>query len=261
MKNLIKAQIYQIMHTRVYFLVFFTLVLISGFFGASEYLNGADSLDEGQLLTASDLATRMQWLSVFATAGISFFASFICADDYFDKTANIELMSGRMRKQSYFARAALTIIICLIYEIIMIAVPLIVAAVLTGWGDSLPVSAVIKRFLLLLFPYFRFTCLFIMLAYIIKRPGFAFLADYMLINGIGLIRSKDKTGVVMGMNTINDIMHFDEWHVFGLECEAKMVYLTQLDSGFIARCIIVSIFMGIAYLAIGYSYFHKDDLE
>ena len=49
MKDLIKAQIYQILRTRVYFWVLVFCLAIAALFGSSEFLNGVDSLDEGQL--------------------------------------------------------------------------------------------------------------------------------------------------------------------------------------------------------------------
>ena len=53
MKNLIKAQLYQISRTRVYYLVFITLMMLAVLFGAVEYLNGTDNLEEWQKLTES----------------------------------------------------------------------------------------------------------------------------------------------------------------------------------------------------------------
>ena len=261
MKNLIKAQLYQIAHTRVYYLVLITFILLAVMFGAIDYLNGADALEEGQLLSASDLATRMDVVTILSVMGMALFASFICADDHYDKTANYEILSGGMRKQSFFARAFVSIVICIVFSISLECVSLITATLLTGWGDSVPVSAVVSRILLTAFPYFRLACLFVMLSYFIKRPGITFLAVYGLIQGFSMIPSNDRTGVLFSVTTLGNIMHYDEWHVFGLECDAQFIYQTQLDGGFAARCIIVSLLMGIAYLAIGYSYFHKDDLE
>ena len=75
MKNLIKAQLYQISRTRVYYLVFAAMMLLSALFGAVEYLNGSDSLEEWQKLTASDFATRIDTIVTLAMMGMTFFAA------------------------------------------------------------------------------------------------------------------------------------------------------------------------------------------
>ena len=71
----------------------------------------------------------------------------------------------------------------------------------------------------------------------------------------------DSTGVLCAVNTVNKLMHYDEWHIFGLESGVEMMYLTQLDTAFVIRCIVVSLLAGAAYLAVGYCYFKKDDLS
>ena len=262
MKNLIKVQLYQISRTRVYYLVFFTMMLLAMLFGAVEWLNGTDNLEEWQQLTASDLATRMDTVVTLAMMGIGFFAAFFCADDFGDKTINHEIMSGRLRKQAYFARASVTIVLCTVFGLLMIFTTLGVSAFLTGWGDSVPFSAVAARFLLLTFPLIRLTCLFVMIAYFFKRTGISFLAYYGLIALVGILKAADDdSGVLTLFSTINTLLKYKEWHIFGLESPVEIVYTPMPESGFIVRCIFVSLAVGAIYLMIGYNYFHGDDLE
>ncbi|ADU22650.1 hypothetical protein [Ruminococcus albus] len=262
MKNLIKAQLYQISRTRVYYLVFITLMMLAVLFGAVEYLNGADNLEEWQKLTASDFATRMEMVVSIAMMGIAFFAAFFCADDFSDKTMNYEMMSGKLRKQTYFSRASITIVFCTIFGLVMVSTSLGVSYMLTGWGDSVPFSAAAVRILLLVFPFFRVSCLFIMIAYFIKRAGFAFLTDYMIFAVSNLIKSADdESGVLTVFSTVGSIMRYKEWHIFGLESPVEMVYTPMPEAGLIIRCILVSLAVGGLYLLLGYNFFHTDDLE
>ena len=262
MKNLIKAQLYQISRTRVYYLVFITLMMLAVLFGAVEYLNGTDNLEEWQKLTASDFATRMEMVVSIAMMGIAFFAAFFCADDFSDKTMNYEMMSGKLRKQTYFSRASITIVFCTIFGLVMVSTSLGVSYMLTGWGDSVPFSAAAVRILLLVFPFFRVSCLFIMIAYFIKRPGFAFLTDYMVFAIASLIKAADdESGVLTVFSTVGSIMRYKEWHIFGLESPVEMVYTPMPESGLIIRCILVSLAVGGLYLLLGYNFFHTDDLE
>ncbi len=262
MKNLIKAQLYQISRTRVYYLVFITLMMLAVLFGAVEYLNGTDNLEEWQKLTASDFATRMEMVVSIAMMGIAFFAAFFCADDFSDKTMNYEMMSGKLRKQTYLSRASITIVFCTIFGLVMVSTSLGVSYMLTGWGDSVPFSAATVRILLLVFPFFRVSCLFIMIAYFIKRPGFAFLTDYMVFAIASLIKAADdESGVLTVFSTVGSIMRYKEWHIFGLESPVEMVYTPMPEAGLIIRCILVSLAVGGLYLLLGYNFFHTDDLE
>ena len=133
---------------------------------------------------------------------------------------------------------------------------------LTGWGDSVPFSAAAVRILLLVFPFFRVSCLFIMIAYFIKRPGFAFLTDYMVFAIASLIKAADdESGVLTVFSTVGTLMRYKEWHIFGLESPVEMVYTPMPEAGLIIRCILVSLAVGGLYLLLGYNFFHTDDLE
>ena len=261
MKGLIKAQIYQLLRTRVYYMVMLFFLAMGILFGSVEYMNGPDELEEWQQLTASDFATRMQMIPTLSVMGMAFFAAFMCADDFNDKTLDHELLSGRRRTQVYFSRAIISVTVCVIFSLLMFAVSLVSCTLLEGWGDSIPVSAAVTRILLTVFPMFRISCFFCMIAYFIKRPGIVFLTIYGLINAIGLLNiNSDHTYVLTGLNTATQLLHYDEWHVFGLESGVNMIYLTQLDPAFLVRSIIVSLAAGAVYLMIGYCYFRRDDL-
>ncbi|MBQ8967789.1 hypothetical protein [Ruminococcus sp.] len=262
MKNLIKAQIYQITHTRVYLWVFIMAVIIASIFGFSEYLNGADSLNEGELLTASDYFTRYDMLPVLAMEFMSFFSCFIAAEDFGDKTANYELMSGRLRSQSFLARVITIILANTLLGLFMMTLPLLIYTAITGWGDSVTVATAAQRILLMVFPFFRISCFFTLAAFIIRRPGIAFIACYGAMNlPLLLPVNNESTGVMLTLSTSRKLLHFDYWATFGLERDAQAIYDQGLDSAFVIRCIIVSLAVGAAYIGLAYSYFHKDDIE
>ena len=101
-----------------------------------------------------------------------------------------------------------------------------------------------------------------MIAYFIKRPGIAFLADYMIFAVASLIKgADDDSGVLTVFSTVGTLMRYKEWHIFGLESGVEMVYTPMPEAGFIIRCILISLVVGALYLVIGYNFFHSDDLE
>ena len=262
MKHLIQAQWYQLLHTRVYYMVFITFLALAALIGAADFLNGPDNLDEGQLMTASDFATRMSMVSFLAMGGMGFFGTFLCAGDFADRTANYELTSGRLRFQSFLARCIVTVIVNVLFGLLMLTVSLLTSTVLCGWGDSLPGSAVVSRILLCVFPFFRFSCFTVMLAYLIKRPGIAFLGCYGAISAVSLLQSLKKgTHAILTSDTLNELLHYSEWHTFGLARDADVIYSPELEGTVLVSAVILSLVFGMAYLAVGFFYFHGDDLE
>lgn len=263
MKNLIKAQLYQISKTRVFIWVFVFFTAMAVLFGAVEFLNGADMLEEGQLLTASDYATRMGSTPVFAIMGMAFFTGFICADDFSDKTCNYEVMSGRMRRQAYLARAIVSVGISVVFALFMMTVSLVTSVLLTGWGDSISVGAVISRIALMAFPYLRLSCLFVLLAYILKKPVLVLVVTYLMIGALNILTANapDQESVLTAMSNIAMLLHYDTWVTFGLDSGSNYMYEASLAVEKIVQTIVASLGAGALYLGIGCSYFHGDDLE
>lgn len=263
MKDLIKAQLYQISKTRVYLWVFLFFIGMSVLFGSVEYMNGESYLEEGQLLTASSFATRMGLIPTLAFMGMGFFTAFICLDDFSDKTCNHEITSGRMRKQAYFARAIISVTASVIFGLLMVAVTLITSTVLVGWGDSISVSTAVTRILLLVFPFFRISCFFVLLSYILKKPAVVAVTVYAMMMTLGIISedAADPASVLTAFSNIAMLNQYDAWYTFGLESGANAIYEPSIGAAKIILTIIVSLAAGGAYLALGYSYFHGDDLE
>lgn len=263
MKNLIKAQLYQISKTRVFMWVFVFFTALSALFGAVEFLNGADWLEEGQLLTASDFATRMGITPVFAIMGMAFFTGLICADDFSDKTCNYEVMSGRMRGQIYLARGLVSIAVSVAFGLFTMTVSLVTSALLTGWGDSITVGTAITRIALMAFPYLRLSCLFVLLAYILKKPVLVLVVTYLMIGALNILTANapDQESVLTAMSNIAMLLHYDTWLTFGIDSGTNYMYESSLAAEKIVQTIAASLGAGALYLGIGYSYFHGDDLE
>lgn len=263
MKDLIKAQLYQISKTKVFMWVFVFFTALSGLLGAVDFLNGADGLEEGQLLTASDFATRMGTTPIFAIMGMSLFTGLICADDFSDKTCNYEIISGRMRKQTYFARAIVSIGVSVLFGLFTMSVSLIVSTLLTGWGDSITVGAAITRIALIAFPYFRLSCLFVLLAYIFKKPVLLLILTYLMLGALNILSANapEQASVLTALSNISMLLQYDTWVTFGLDSGANFMYESSLAAEKIVQTIAASLGAGALYLGIGYSYFHGDDLE
>lgn len=263
MKSLIKAQLYQISKTRVYLWIFLFFTGMSVLFGAVEYMNGEGFLEEGQVLTASSFATRMGLIPTLAFMGMAFFTAFICLDDFSDKTCNHEITSGRMRKQAYFARAIISVTASVIFGLFMMAVTLITSTVLVGWGDSISVSTAVMRILLLAFPFFRISCFFVLLSYILKKPAVVAVTVYAMMMALGTIseNAANNLSVLTAFSNINMLCQYDMWVTFGIDTGANFIYEPSLGAAKILLTVIVSLAAGGAYLMLGYSYFHGDDLE
>ena len=93
MKNLIKAQLYQLKKNRILILIFLALCImqVSGSAGEMAYQNW--ELSAGGYLAANGLSILSPVILI-----VTLVTAEVCGADFMDKTGNYELMAGYRRK-------------------------------------------------------------------------------------------------------------------------------------------------------------------
>lgn len=261
MKNIIKAQLYQISKMRVLRLVALGGASLCILIGLVEKLNGADALDEGYLMTASDYCTRCRGNTIFVVLFMSIVTAFICADDFADKTANHEILSGTLRWQSYFARAGLAVVISTLFGQLMIAASVVTYTLACGWGDTITVGTALARLLLTALPFMRLNCFFVLAAFIFKKTFWVPILAFVAQTVCGLLKVGGRSSYLTSIGTLNRVLHFEKWYTFGLRNGSRIIYEHAPDSRTVMLTIVSSIFFVVLYLAIGCSLYHGDDLN
>ena len=259
MKNIMKAQLYQLVrqrNLRSACLGFFALAV---FFGIVPKLNNED-ITAGEYFAGEVMPTccmMAQFLAAIMTA-------YICADDFGDKTANYELLSGTLRRDAFFGKAIPSIIISTAAFFAFILVTMLTDMISYGWGNAISPATVLFRAFLMLFSVIRLNCFYIFISFLTKRLIAVPAISYIHLSAVSLLSmfGGAKSTVLLGSASLNRICAFDSWYTFGLDDDnIHIVYETALTSEETAEFIIVPIIFSAVYLILGYVFFRSDDIE
>lgn len=262
MGNLIRAQLYQLKKSSLIVVVFICVLIIECFTFAGEVLYGGGQIIQitaGSYLAGSG-SEIIFWALVFGIV----LTGQVCGGDFPDHTTNYELMSGHLRKEVYCSRALISLIGGMAGTAVCLAVPLILATAVCGWGNELDFSGVLIRLLLCLFPVLRIICEFVFLSYVVKNPYVIMAAGFFtyMLGGFISEYAPDCDSVLLGVTNLLKLMTFPEWSVYTLaDLKTISVYETALDMGDILAVVMSSLVIGGLFLWFGYQYFKKDDLK
>ncbi len=260
-KDIMRSQVYQLVRNRGLRAVVLGILALSAFFGASDKIaGGADG--SGCLFFAQMLPMTIN-LSMF---GIATITGIVCADDFTDKTSNNELMSGRLRSESYIARTIVSVAGSVVFGFVTVLALLITCLLLYQKGYELTAAGIAQRILLLIPVFIRLSCFFVFVSYVVKRPIAVVGICYALIMILGFMGGMSDDGMIdggllTGFGSFSIVCSFDEWHTYGLNTPVYYVYDQFINGGKAAALVIVSIVMGAVYLLLGYNFFHRDDIE
>ena len=186
--------------------------------------------------------------------------------DYNDKTINYEIMTGHSKKDVFGARAVLSILVSMIAYVIMMVLPAIVFTVMNGWGKSLSLKNAVIRYILMMFPIFRITCMFVLLTFIVANCYKALVIGYALLEAtivFSMIMEEmlDKTFTIQfAASNMEKLLSFPSYKTQFINGKDIMVYKSTVSSSLAGGTIIASLIVGTAALIIGYTYFKKHDM-
>lgn len=264
LKQIIKAQLFQISRGRLqYVILFVTLFLqIIWMLGETDLGFGTAS---GSFIVMSDyIASGFLDPALLSLLFAFVFTAEVCGGDFMNKTANYEIMSGHGRKEVYYGRAVLSLTIGTIGALIITAFPMLVGCMIGEWGDLVSVGAVMLRYGLSIFPIMRMICEFIFLSYVIKNQYIIMALGGILVFGGSLLPEwfTDGTACFLGLNSLAKLYHFNSWSTYTLVGEKElMFYNSVLNLGEIVPIIAASVLFGGLFLLMGYEFFKKDDLN
>lgn len=257
MKNIIKAQLYQLKKERLLTIVFwglFAVLLMDAFFGSGE----------GVTLSGSETAAKvLQFHSIISSLFVFMVTGICCCSDFLDKTANYEIMSGHTRKEVYLGRVIPCIIIGTTGWLILICSPYILCTAVAGWGTKLAFGDFLLRVVLMILPIIRIICEFIMLSFIIRNPYIIMGIGYGVFVLGGLSEAFSQTGsYFLGITNLTLLSGFDTWLTFGMNNGAEnYIYESALPVNDIVCTIIFSVIFSAASLFLGYHFFKTDDVN
>lgn len=262
MKNIMKSIWYEILRSKLMIRIYIIFIL---FIVLTTVLNVGDSVQEGH--TSGMLAGNPNITYEIQLFVLGFVVALICGEDYKDKVANYEVMSGHSRISIFFARSLMGIIAGTIMAEILSFVPIITGILIDGWGSELVLSDILIRHLLFIFPYLRLAAFFALLTYLVKNPyvimAAAFLIATLSVLIIGMVEHS-KSFFVSLFNFVL-LTNYDGWSIYNLDPEKGIVkffsYNSSVSSEMIIGTIVVSLIMTGIYLFMGYALFRRDELN
>lgn len=187
----------------------------------------------------------------------------ICAGDFSDKTVYTELMSGSKRSGTYFGRAIVALVFTLIGSLIIVCAPVLICAVIFGWGTLITVGDFVTRVFVLIVPIIRIICEFICISFIVKNKHIVLVVAVVIVMvqaNLGNLMD-NAPAEIFGITSFERLCIFDFWATHGLDDRMNIIADVSLPAGEIASIYIWSIIASAAAIWIGYSFFHRDDLD
>ena len=256
MKNIIRAQFFQLKRDRLSFIVAFLMT------GALIYLTWFSWVaSEHEITAGSYFIDNLMMQVMIAIMPMLMLVGQMCCCDFPDKTINSELMGGHKRIECYFGRAISCILVSVPMAMLMIAAPVIFAYFLGGWGSDVTVGAVAVRALLVAVVLLRLVCEYIMLSFIIKNPYIMMALGYMVFV---LQMSPFFDGMeshVLAITNLNMLFHVGGWYTYGIEDSVNFVYDLSMEPMQVFGTVAVSLIVSAVTLVIGYVFFKNDDMN
>ena len=220
MKNIIKSIWYEILRSKMLIRMYIFFVLIQILI---TFLNVGDSVTSGH--TSGMLADNPSITYMIQIFILGFMVAIICGEDYKDKVANYEVLSGHSRISIFMARGLMAILVGAVLTTIL--------AVLTF---------LVKN------------------PYIIM--GVAFLiCDASVLLGQMLSHSKSFFVSIFNLSLLTS---YDGWSIYNLDPSKGVVqyyaYNSGVSSEMVIGTIVVSLIMTAIYLFMGYALFRRDEL-
>lgn len=263
MKNIIKAQMYQIRHDRIVI-----LFLLSGlaFMAASMLMNGLES-GMGELSAGLFLAMAGGSFTFIAAVVFVVLVPRISGWDLGDKTINYEIMSGHARKEVYFGRVMVSLAWSLAGGMAILFLPLLAVQVLFGWGNNMNFADAIIRCVLAVFPLFRIACGFILLTFLLKNCYMAMIIGWILFDVTMIVNMcyQEFTDRMLtfwfGFTNLTYIFDFSNYKFEYIGGEDIPVYVTTVSPSMAAGTVVISLLAGIICIAVGYVFFCRQDMD
>ena len=262
MKNIMRSIWFEILHSKLMIRIYVAFIIIMGLIAVLNV-----NIDKEASGASGMLASDPIIIYEFPIFILAFIVGIICGDDYKDKVANYEVLSGHSRKSIFFARTLMGIFVGAVLATILCFIPIIVGTMVGGWGDELLLSDVIIRLSLFIFPMLRLAAFFALLTFLIKNPyiimaiGFVVSVTPAFLSGM----LSHSQSIYISTFNMGLLTKFDGWSIYNVDPQVGIVkynsYISSVSPELVIGTIAASLVMTAFYLFMGYALFRRDDLN
>ena len=262
MKNIMKSIWYEILHSKFVIRIYLAFIVVMGLMAVLN-LNIANN-NTGASGMIADTPQLTYEFPIFILALI---VGMICGEDYKDKVANYEILSGHSRLSIFLARCLMGIIVGAFFSTLLCIVPLVAGTIVGGWGNALVLGDVIIRELMLFFPMLRLAAFFALLTFLIKNPYIMMAIGFvtcMAQSLLGEVLHHTKT-IYISLFNMALLTNFEGWSIYNVEPAGGIVtynsYISTVTPELVIGTIVASMVMTAFYLFMGYALFRRDEIS
>ena len=263
MGQIIKAQSYQMVRSRLVKAVYLCVALLM-IFSALIDIFEIEGLQQIRVSASYVLMNDDGITFISSVLFVGFIAAESIGSDFKDKDLYYELLSGRGRAASFFARSIYTVLVTAFVSVIAAFIPMVFCLLLRGWGEQAELSGVIIRQLLYFFPFVRITSFVVLVIYITRNPYVGMMLGYVIALAGTLVGAliKSPSAYLTGFHNLEKLSNYKPLGVeSGQQITPFTVFETAVPVSLIAGTIAASLAVAALYLIIGYLYHRRKDLN
>jgi len=253
MRNIIKAQIYQIKQDKLLWILFIGMILLNIREIVSHVFYQPDNL------SGSYFCANLSNFGMYSTVFILLTAVYLMGRDYMDQTINLEIAYGYSRGAVFWGRVFSTLFVTALTTMLLLCVIPVCSTVWFGWGTEIAVSEFLFRVLVYFFLVIRVTCEMILLTVVFREPYKAYIISFVVYVVSGFLETKN--GYVFAASAGAEIFDFEGWIVYHLDGTGDILYEKVLSGSTAWLFILTSIGIGAACLSLAAHFFRINDLD
>lgn len=264
MLNVMKAQIYQLFRSKVAYVIMFVALF---FVGCSLFME-LSGRDKDLICGSYMMATLGETNTILIFVIVLAYTATICGGDMRDKTINYEALTGIKRRDIYYGRVTVALLVNVIASAVVTLLPLLIITLKYGWGHTMSCSDAELRMISVLFPTIRLTAFFVFLTFLLKNR--------MAVYAVGYILSMIELILSLFINELFDTEL--TMYIFSMDCFDKLLHPKNLGFGFFDgkditvvkdalerstayNAIAAGVIGTAVFLALGYAIFSKRDMD
>ena len=262
MKNIMKSILYEIVRSKMLIRIFLLFIVVQVLLGILNINTGSGESTVSYMV--ADMGVIVIEFPMFILAII---VGTIVGEDYRDKVANYEVMSGHSRKSIFLTRSLMAILVSSLLCTVLTVLPILSGLAISQWGTTLVLKDVIIRYLLLFFPFLRLAAFFACLTFLVKNNYVMLAVGFGMMNVSTILTEMmhNNKNIFISIFNFKLLTSFDGWSIYNVDPEAGVVYynsyISSLSPKLVIGTVIASLLMTVFYLFLGYALFRRDELN
>ena len=264
MKDLMRSQFYSLRRELKLLLpmavLFIAGILVSAVISMGETMVFEDNAF-GIDLSGSMIFTSSVNYNIYILVFVFIVTGLIASRDLSDKSVNYEIMYGHDRKNVFLSRAAAAMTAGAGGGILIFMCVPLTATAIYGWGNSISLSALLLRTLMIFLLYCRVSAEIIFLSALVKRTHIVYIIGT-TAGFLELILGEETEGsrYALAANADMSILDFKMFSLSHLDDKTELFFDSRIEPFTVAAVCISYAFITVAFIYIGRRTFERSDL-